>query len=82
MDKVKKYCKNHKAYSRGYVNYSTWRRTIGYCIDNNDKYSIKKVFDELLKDDFFLVKRIKYRFYYKVNDREEMPTDIFTISFT
>ena len=82
MDKVKSYCKSHQAYKRGFLNYSIWRRTIGYCIDNNDKSVIKKLFDELVKDNFFLVKRIKYRFYYKVNDGEEILSNNYTLFFT
>ena len=81
MDKVKDYCKSHQAYKRGFLNYSIWRRTISYCIKNNDKYNIKKVFDELVKENFFIVKRIKYRFYYKVNNGKE-ECDNLTLVFT
>ena len=68
MESVKTYCKNHNAYNRGYLNYSTWRRTISYCIDTTNKYRIKKLFNELIEEDFFIIKKVNYRYYYKVND--------------
>jgi len=65
---VVNYCKFKNVQIRGFLKYGYYKRIIGYILDYHNDYFIRKIFMQLVEENYFLkVKNAKQSYLYKFN---------------
>jgi len=68
------YCKFRNIQTRGFLKYGYFKRIIGYILDYYNDYFIRKIFLQLVEEDYFIKKKnIKKSYLYQFNPNPESP---------
>jgi len=68
------YCKFRNIHTRGFLKYGYFKRIIGYILDYYNDYFIRKIFLQLVEEEYFIKKKnAKKSYLYQFNSNPKSP---------